>query len=566
MRLPRLVTALLGAVLLLTGCTGIATSGPVEEVPMSAQPPGIDVAPQPPQSGVTPTRLVEGFLQAMADPESDYSIARLYLTGAANELWTPAGAIVFDGAVHGDQESSNITGMEVGRLDQGGRYSAGLRTFHHDFGIQLEDGQWRIGAPPEGLLLSRYIFERYYSQVSLYYMSTAGSHVVPDPIHVPETLVTPPTIVEALLDGPAEAISGAVRNALPPGTRMGIREATLDTQGVVRVDLSGLWSGLSDEARRGIGAQLLWSLTAIPRVTGLVLTNDGLPFALPDYNAQGVLELTTQQGYQVLSRAAPSNDLFGVRDGVAGRLGDPFEPFRHGETRYGDLAVSLDGVSIALIDEPRAQLWIGPRNREVTLADTAGLGNLRDPQFVLGTLWLLGDELDGTTVLLNVQRSGEVERVRFDPPDGAVISAFGVSPNRARIAIVLSFGEQRILGLATVRDSAPTSVVAWQQLHLVADGNLLLTDPRSLRWSDETRFALIATQEAGSSVYSVRSDGSEVEDLSPVGVKAVEIAALARTGGGPVAVRTETGAVWRFDPRTRWTSLAESITAISYGG
>lgn len=567
MNLKAMLTALLlAAAVMVAGCASIPTSGAVEEVPMSTQPLGIDVAPEPPQEGATPTRLVEGFLQAMADPDGDYAIARQYLTTTAGEGWDPHTATVFEGTVDGDADSASINGVQVGRLDTAGRFTSGLASFHHDFTVTLEDGQWRIDTPPEGLLLSRYTFERYYSEVSVYFVSTIGSHVVPDPIHLPETLVTPTNIVQALLEGPSDSISRAVTNAIPVTVRLGMEPTSIDSQGVVTVDLAGLSSNLGDEARRRVGAQLLWSLTAIPRVTGLVVTRDGLPFTLPDSNVQGVLELSTVQGYQVLSRGIPSSDLFGIRDGVPGRVSSPFDPFRMVPTgTYADIAVSLDGASMALVDGARATLWIGARTGEMMAVET-GLTSLREPQFVLGVLWVMGEDPGGATVMATIQRSGAVEKVTLDVPPGQRVEAFAVSPTRARIALVLSEGGQRRLGLATVLHSVPTRVVGWEELHLVTATNQLVRQPQSMRWSDETMLALLASSEGQRSVFIVHADGSSVEDLSPVGGEAAEIAALARMGGGPVAVRTTTDAVWRYDARTRWNRLSEAISAIAYGG
>jgi len=102
-----------------------------------------------------------------------------------------------------------------------------------------ENGQWRIGTPPAGLLLSSYIFDRYYSLVSLYYMARAGTHVVPEAIHLPETLVTPTSVVLALLEGPSPTIELNVSNAIPASVGLGPERATIDAQGVVTVDLTG---------------------------------------------------------------------------------------------------------------------------------------------------------------------------------------------------------------------------------------------------------------------------------------------------------------------------------------
>ncbi|NHB83721.1 hypothetical protein G7085_00740 [Tessaracoccus sp. HDW20] len=147
----RVVAAVAALVLLaVTGCATIDTTGPVEEVPFSAQPPGIDVAPEPPQAGVTPTRLVEGFLQAMADPEGDYAVARQYLTDEANRTWDPHGAVVYEGTVTGDAGSGVLDGTAVGLLDPTGHYTAVAEKLGHDFGLTRQGDQWRIGLPPMG--------------------------------------------------------------------------------------------------------------------------------------------------------------------------------------------------------------------------------------------------------------------------------------------------------------------------------------------------------------------------------------------------------------------------------
>lgn len=170
-RLLAAVTAVV--VLTLVGCATLPTSGAIEEVPLSAQPPGIDVAPEPPADGVLPGRLVEGFLQAMADPSDDYAVARQYLTGEAARVWEPTSAVIYNGSVSSDNNSADIDGQLLGRLDSGGHYTAANDSFTFDFGVVEENGQWRIGTPPAGLLLSSYIFDRYYSLVSLYYMAQA---------------------------------------------------------------------------------------------------------------------------------------------------------------------------------------------------------------------------------------------------------------------------------------------------------------------------------------------------------------------------------------------------------
>jgi len=59
-------------------------------------------------------------------------------------------------------------------------------------------------------------------------------------------------------------------------------------------------------------------------------------------------------------------------------------------------------------------------------------------------------------------------------------------------------------------------------------------------------------------------DGSLIEDLGPVSTDVDDISAMARPGGGNVAIRTGLGVVWRYEARTRWTRVADEISAISY--
>lgn len=557
------LAALIVVLLTLSGCTNIATTGPVEEVPMAAQPHGIDIAPEPPQPDMTPQRLVEGFLQAMADPEGGYAIARQYLTVGADEAWHPEGATIFDGEVATD--SATLVGHRIGVLDQAHRYTAQLELLEHDFGVVDDQGQWRISNPPNGLMLSRYNFERYYSRVTLYFLSRVGDHVVPDPIHLPESLVTPANTLEALIEGPPEDIARAVLDAVPRGVELGPGGATIDQAGVVTVDLEGLPAELNDDALRRLGAQLLWTLTSVPRFTGLTVIQNGRTLAIPGISANGVLELATQQGYQVLSRAS-ATDLYTVQRGRVGRISgtNTFGVMSGIQQRAADMAVSVDGSSMAVISEDRTQVLLGGLDGPVTPVELA-LSNLRSPQFVLGTLWVLGDDWTGTPQLATVDRSGTAQLVNVEIMAGR-IRDFAVSPSRARVAIIAEYRGVETLGIAAVIGARPASVVAWQPLQLLAQGGTQLTEPALPTWYAETSLAVAATNGTVSSVYTAMVDGSLVEELGGMTSEVVDVSASVRLGGGPITVSTAQRVVWRYEARTRWTRVTEESIAVAYPG
>ncbi|NHB83719.1 hypothetical protein G7085_00730 [Tessaracoccus sp. HDW20] len=275
--------------------------------------------------------------------------------------------------------------------------------------------------------------------------------------------------------------------------------------------------------------------------------------------------MSTQQGYQVLSRAVPSSELFAIREGVPGILTDAFDPLSHGGIAYADLASSFDGGTIALVDETRTQLFTGPRNGLLTAVET-GLTNLRRPQFVLGVAWVLGDDATGRPVLLRVLRDTTTEQVILDDEPGERIEGFAVSPTGSRIALILAGPGGRKLGVATVMSTTPARVVAWRELALLSGGKSPVTDVTSVAWADEMSLALIGTADADLSVFTTKVDGSGIQDLSPPSEEPASITALARQGGGPIAVLTDGGTVWRYDARTRWSRIGDDMDAIGYSG
>ncbi len=550
-------------VVLLSSCTAIPTEGPVEEVPLSANPAGIDIAPEPPEAGATPSRVIEGFLLAMTDPEGDYAIAREYLTQEAAQRWQPDEAVVYDGSVSGDTDSAQIEGTQVGRLDASGHFSLNPGPLDVPLDLVQVNDQWRISSPPEGLLLSRYLFQRYYSTATIYFMSRAGQHVVPELIHLPNARLTPQAVVNSLLRGPTAGLRTTATTAVPEGVTLGNDGASVNSDGVVTVDLHGLDNRLSDDARRRLGAQVLWSLTSIERVTGLILTSDGASFALPGANAEGVLELATQQGYQVLSRAS-TVDLFGIREGRPGRLNstNTFLTWANPGKAVSDLAVSSDATVGALITTDRTTILLGaPEGTWSQLSP--GYTNLRSPQFVGDSLWLLGDN-QGQTSLLSVDSGGVVRNVATALPDGARLSDFAVSPTEARIAMIVDVGGRTQLGVATVRPGPLPRLGDWQALPLTASSGTTLTNYASLAWPDETAVAVIARAGEPTSVFTAEIDGSAVEDLGSVSFRPVDVTAMARIGGGSLAIRTDSGATWRYEPRTRWSLATEELSAVAY--
>lgn len=551
--------------LLLAACATIPVSGPVESVPVSPPPPGVEIAPEPPQPGITPTRLLDGFLQAMADPESNYAIARQYLAAAVREEWSPQeGTTVYDGAVSEADGEFTLSGTTIGRLDEHGWFSSVREPLQWPIRLTRESGEWRIASPPAGLLISQFIFDRYYAHATVYFMAAGGEHVVPQLIHVPDSLLTPTRIVEAQLAGPDPLIARAARNAIPPGTRLAPAGASVDQFGVAKIVFENLSADLGEEQRRALGAQLLWSLTSIPRVAGLQVFTAGGRLALPGQDADGILELASQQGYQVLSRATTA-DLFGVRDSMAGRVSasGSFVPLNSEGVAVSEVAVSLDGSQVAFVDESRRLILLGPLGGRMTHVVPDAV-DIKDAQFVLGRLWVLGT-VEGVVRLLQIDAQGRVSVLDTGTLPG-VIQHFSGSQTGSRIVFVTAEGDARRLVVAGLDGGAYPAVQAWRELLLGGDSGRLVTGFGDVSWSSESQFAIVAEEQERSSVYLVEMDASSSENLGPLMVVPDEVSALPRVGGDVVAVRSASDEVFRFEAGSRWSRLDLQLAHLTYPG
>jgi hypothetical protein len=106
----------------------------------------------------------------------------------------------------------------------------------------------------------------------------AGDHLKPAPRTVPEP-ATPSRAVSALLGGPneSEAASG-LRTAINPATEATVTRPSPD---LVVVDLSSAFAAVPAQEQRLALAQIVYTATGVPGVTGVRFTLGGAPVEVP---------------------------------------------------------------------------------------------------------------------------------------------------------------------------------------------------------------------------------------------------------------------------------------------
>lgn len=455
-RLPGLVVLLLG-VLVLSGCVAMPQSGPVVSaaVPRQQIEPGPTYYdPPPPQPGDTQEQVVEGFLDAMLATPAATGVARDYLTDAARQTWDPQRTITYvDASPPRGTRTVSLEVRDAHLIDGRGAWQGDLGDQTYEFGVVRENGEFRIAAPPDALIVPESWYEQRYRQVSLYFFDPTGQVLVPEPVFVPEGQQLASTLVRGLLAGPPTSTVGFALSFFPPGLTAGL-SVPVSPDGVADIALSGSASDLGPDEAELLLAQLTTTLRQDPSIEGVRVSIDGQPLDLPV--AETTVGLDSGEAYAPYV-ADSSASLFALRGGLLvtgtpqdlGPVDGPFGTSVLGVrsvvpdiTATTAAAVSADGTSVLLapVDEPGSAVQV-----------LSGASDLLPPAWDFsGRLWLVDRTPQGARVL---QRAGEVARP-VDVP--------GVSGADVRRLLVSRDGSRLV---AVVRTDAGDEVVVSRILH-----------------------------------------------------------------------------------------------------
>src|SRR4051812_41228001 len=161
-------------VLVLAGCAGIPHSGAVHVGRPVPAPGGLGdvdvrVLPAAAQPGLPPNDVVRGFLRAVVNADSNYDIARTYLTRRAATGWHAGGGVTtYDDSgvdIHLTGQGANTRTLQlraprVGVIDERGDFSPRGGRVRASFGVVRQDGEWRIDRLADGVLLSTFDAQR----------------------------------------------------------------------------------------------------------------------------------------------------------------------------------------------------------------------------------------------------------------------------------------------------------------------------------------------------------------------------------------------------------------------
>lgn len=498
------------AAVVLAGCAGIPSSGPVERVAADS---GLDqstvrYAPVGPPRDASPQQIVRGYLDAMLAYPVSTGTAALYLTPEAAEEWrSSAGVTVYTepkvtlpgGERPGDAEVSVVLRTrEVARLDQQGHHTRSTDHPERTYRLTQVDGRWRITNPQAGVMVTSTYYDDYFRPFALYFFDGPGERLVPDLVHLAVGEQLPTGLVTALARGPGR--SGAYRTFVPGAGSL--RPSVTVSDDVADVEFSTSLAELPDRQRARLAAQIVWTLRSVPELRGVRIVGGGA----------SILSAAGERVHPIDSW-------------------DEFGPPSGGETTYAlvdDRLVEVDGAAVrpvtgdwgrdaggaveAAVGEDSVAAVLAGRDR-VRVTDRAG----EDPADVDGRGFVTPDwDLDDRLWLVDRRAGSARVRVRegdrtrslaADGLRGLLVRSFAVSPDGGRYAATATDDGRESLYVGAVwrdRDDRVTRLGGPRRLAIGVD------DPRSVSWVSTTRLGFLGASKAGVQPFEVALDGTDV--------------------------------------------------------
>jgi hypothetical protein len=538
----------------------------------------VNVEVLPPAAGDKPRQIVEGFLRATSYYQPNYLVAKQFLTPMAAEKWSPdTGVSIYRAPVKPiGKNTVKLKGTLVGSIDRDRTYSVSNEVLDYDFVLSDENGQWRIDNPPPGLWVSEVSFKFFYQSYDLYFVGNNRS-MVPDPIYLP-ALNNPANVasalIKSLLNGPSKWLTPAVSTALPPNTSLSVDSVTI-TDGIAEVPLGESILALPDAQRSLLAAQIAFTLKQVGGVKGVLIKVNQQPYRVPgaDPNSQVISvdaipreldpipSVAGEQAYAVTKRAVeqltPSTDS-PTSNPVPGPLGRTPTPYP-----VDAVAVSVTNTDLAVTTNSRTALRRAAMMPDASITTLlTGATELLRPQFSrYGEIWAVG-------------KQGGRQRMWMFMPDNTPreitspvlqnVTAFRISPDGTRMALVRRTAKGSELGLARIIRSDQPRVEAWRPLDTSQSGSTI-SDIADVAWFDPTELLVLGKAGGNSRLFRVAQDASLVTQKGEAqNFDADELAVSPQTQS--VIMVGSRGRSWK-DDGTQWQPFLDHvISAIAYPG
>jgi hypothetical protein len=593
-------------VVLLAGCASMPDNGDLRGVESTPrQDTQVRVFAMPPREDAGPSEIMSGFLEALTSDDPNYETARKYLTGAAARKWRPelSTTVLAEGPatpvdhVRGREESGELsytlTGIRVAMVDAQQSYAADGGAYSEPVHVtqNKETKQWRIDAPPRGVVMGQSDFQRNYMSVDKYYLASnttaaTSSHTtaVADPVYVRRNVDPMTQMVRSLLKGPTRWLSPVVRSSFPTGTKLtlkkGVTSLTPDDQNRLTVPLNDKAARVGPAKCSEMAAQLLFTLQNLtPTVDEVELRAGGRQLCtLTEGDAVGVAQRGSVERAEYLYFVDAKHRLVRIPAAINETTPDPVPgALGEGSVELRSVAVARDEDSAAGVSRDGKELYVGSLASAGSLGDPVLTSQGKTPEDRLSTpswdargdLWVADRDPDNSRLLLLQQGAGEPLAVKTPSGLDGRIESVRVAADGVRIALVVEKDDKSSLLIGRIersdrdgKDGEPPTVSVLELRSATPE----LEEVDAMSWAGDSRLVVVGREKGGvQTMRYVQVDGSTPEAPAPAALSSVKEIAASEDDRLPLVAYSEDGIV-RLSSGSQWQKMVTDGTAPVYPG
>ena len=459
--------------LALVACGNIPKNSSIQEGSiLGSVPEGsiVRVIASAPQNGMTPEEIVSGFLNASASSENDFKIAREYLIPEIRDVWQPTQQIqVYEGQgrLNSDQSNSVIFSAPLNSvIDDSSRITLSEPDSQliQEFKLKRVENEWRIDLDFKGLLISRADLNRSFTTFPLWFPDSSLKTLTPDIVVLPRSTTGNATrLMQLLLAGPGENLTGAVRSAFPVGTTLAINSVPV-SNGLATVSLNETVLGAEPYFREVLSAQIVKTLSRIPEIRTVRINVGSTSLIVPNTPIRQSTTLwekfSPDSNREADALAIQNGKIFRINTELTSAISDDY--FNSG--RWFAATANRDENILAAVTEDRTKFVVQNSSSENPRRVLISGQGFRIPHSdIFDAVWATGVNQ------ISVVQNNRVVNVSIDGIDKQNVIDVIPSPDGVRALLVVNTAYGTELRIGTiVRDDQSIKIINVRKL--IRDG------------------------------------------------------------------------------------------------
>jgi hypothetical protein len=459
--------------LALVACGNIPKNSSIQEGSiLGSVPEGsiVRVIASAPQNGMTPEEIVSGFLNASASSENDFKIARQYLIPELRDIWQPAEQIqVYEGQGRlNSTQSNSVTFVAPLNSVIDGKSRITLSEpdsqLVQEFKLKKVENEWRINLDFKGLLISRADLNRSFTTFPLWFPDSSLKTLTPDVVVLPRSTTGNATrLMQLLLAGPGENLTGAVRSAFPVGTTLAINSVPV-TNGLATVSLNETVLSAEPYLREVLSAQIVKTLSKIPEIRTVRINVGSQSLIVPNTPIRQSTTLwekfSPDSNREADALAIQNGKIFKINSESISAITDNY--FNSG--RWFAATANRDENILAAVTEDRTKFVVQNSSSETPRRVLIEGQGFRIPHSdIFDAVWVTGVNQ------ISVIQNNRVVNVSIDGIDKQNVIDVIPSPDGVRALLVINTGYGTELRISTiVRDDQSIKIIYARKL--IRDG------------------------------------------------------------------------------------------------